>query len=166
MNSTKSFEDLVNIGMERLEQHHSGTETVPMRVEPQPLGFFSSGRRWTLENFVENNEDFLDRALKNDAITSEAFEINLDSLTLHLTDQDTVLDNFDHMTKASDNISVKIHDQGEWVTGDEHGLKWQFSDLYFPKLVGKDRTYSKENSVFFFVTDANDPAYWQLVIIA
>ena len=161
MNSTKSFEDLVNLGMERLEQHHSGTETTPM-VTMSRNG--QRGRR--LDEFVENNEDFLDRALKNDFIASKAFEINLGSLTLHLTDQDTVLDNFDHMTKASDNISVKIHDQGEWVTGDEHGLKWQFSDLYFPKLVGKDRTYSKENSVFFFVTDANDPAYWQLVIIA
>ena len=161
MNSTKSFEDLVNIGMERLEQHHRGAETTPM-VTMSRNG--QRGRR--LDEFVENNEDFLDRALKNDFISSKAFEINLGSLTLHLTDQDTVLDNFDHMTKASDNISVKILDQGEWVTGDEHGLKWQFSDLYFPKLVGKDRTYSKENSVFFHVTDANDPAYWQLVIIA
>ena len=159
MNSTKSFEDLVNLGMERLEQHHS-EETTAMRVDPI-LG--QRGRR--LNEFVENNEDFIGRALKNDAITSEAFEINLDSLTLHLTDQDTVLDNFEHMTKASDNISCKIHDQGEWVTGDQHDLKWQFSDLHFPKLVGKDRTYSKENSGFFFVTDDEDPAYWCLVII-
>ena len=52
-------------------------------------------RKIALEIVV--NEDFLDRALKNDAITSEAFEINLDSLTLHLTDQDTVLDNFEHI---------------------------------------------------------------------
>ena len=141
MNSTKSFEDLVNM------------VTVPR--DPRRL-----------DEFIVDNEAFLDRALQNDAIASEDFEICLGSLTLHLTDQDTVLDNFDHMTKASDNISVKILDQGEWVTGDEHGLKWQFSDLYFPKLVGTERTYSKENSVFFHVTDAKDPAYWCLVIIA
>ena len=83
----------------------------------------------------------------------------------HLTDQATVLCNFDDMTKASVNISVKIHDSGEWVTGD-HGLKWHFSEHNYPKLVGPERTYSKENSVFFFVTDANDPAYWCLVIVA
>ena len=160
MNSTKSFEDLVNLVMERLEQHHRGAETTPM-VTMSRNG--QRGRR--LDEFVENNEDFLDRALKNDFIASKAFEINLGSLTLHLTDQDTVLDNFEHMTKASDNISCKIHDQGEWVTGDQHDLKWQFSDLHFPKLVGKDRTYSKENSGFFFVTDDEDPAYWCLVII-
>ena len=160
MNSTKSFEDLVNIGMERLEQHHS-EETTAMRTMSRNG---QRGRR--LDEFVENNEDFLDRALKNDVIASEDFEINLGSLTLHLTDQATVLCNFDDMTKASDNISVKILDKGEWITGDEHGLQWQFSELYYPKLVGPERTYSKENSVFFFVTDANDPAYWTLVIIA
>jgi hypothetical protein len=157
MNSTKSFGDLVNIGMERLEQHHREETLTPMVTVPR------DHRR--LDEFVENNEDFLDRALKNDVIASEDFEINLGSLTLHLTDQATVLCNFDDMTKASDNISVKIRDSGEWVTGD-HGLKWHFSEHNYPKLVGPERTYSKENSVFFFVTDANDPAYWCLVIVA